>query len=186
MKTEHKVVALSFFFGLLIWVGDALMDYLFFYEEPFWSLLVAEVPKLEIYFRILVLVMFLIFGTILSKILATRKVTEMALRVSEEKIHSLYSTMEEGVCLHEIIYNKTGEAIDYRITDVNASYESITGLKKEKAIGGLASTLYGANEPPYLDIYASVAETREPASFEVYFQPMKKHLNICDWPGTET
>ena len=44
-----------------------------------------------------------------------------ALRGSEEIYRSLYSSMSEGVSLHEIIYNESGEAVDYKILDVNPS-----------------------------------------------------------------
>ena len=101
-----------------------------------------------------------------------------ALRESEAKFRSMYSTINEGMALHEIIYDATGQAVDYRIIDVNPAYETILDIGRDKAIGSEASELYGTGEPPYLDIYAKVAATREPASFETYFAPMEKHFNI--------
>jgi len=96
----------------------------------------------------------------------------------EEKYHSLYSAMNEGVCLHEIIYDDKGKAVDYRITDVNPAYESITGLKKEKVVGIKASELYRTDNPPFLNIYAKVANTGKSASIETYFPPLKKYFII--------
>ncbi len=107
-----------------------------------------------------------------------RKKREEALRQSEERFRSLYSTMSEGVCLHEIVYDEHGAAIDYRIVDVNPAYESIIGLTRERAVGSLASEVYGTGQPPYLDIYAQVASTGKPTTFETYFPPMKKHFTI--------
>ena len=101
-----------------------------------------------------------------------------ALRGSEEIYRSLYSSMSEGVSLHEIIYNESGEAVDYKILDVNPSYEIITCLDRETAIGKKASEFYGTGNPPYMDIYAKVAATGQPASFETYFPPMDKHFSI--------
>ena len=107
-----------------------------------------------------------------------QKRAENALRESEEKYRSLYSSMSEGVCLHEIIYNESGEAVDYKILDVNPSFELVTGLDREIAIGSKASELYGTGRPPYIEIYAKVAASGQPASFEIYFPPMDKHFSI--------
>jgi PAS domain S-box-containing protein len=99
-------------------------------------------------------------------------------KIAEEKYSSLYSAMNEGVCLHEIIYDDKGKAVDYRFTDINPAYESITGLKKENVVGNKASQLYGTVIPPFLNIFAKVAETRQPASIETYFPPLKKYFLI--------
>jgi len=107
-----------------------------------------------------------------------RKRADETLRESEKKFRGLYSAMNEGLCLHEIIYGESGEAVDYRIIDVNPAYESILGIKREKAVGSKASELYGTGEPPYLEIYAKVAASGEPTSFETFFPPMEKHFVI--------
>ena len=107
-----------------------------------------------------------------------RKKIEKAQRESEEKFRQLYYSMNEGTARHEVIYDDSGKAIDYVITDVNPAYESITGLKKETVVGRKASEVYGVNEPPYLDIYAKVASSGEPTSFETYFPPMGKYFSI--------
>ena len=107
-----------------------------------------------------------------------RKKIEMALKVNEQKYEALYSSMGEGLALHHIIYNSKGYPIDYIITDINPSYEIITGIKKEDVVGKKASKIYGTIEPPYMDIYSRVADTQEPYVFETYFPPMEKHFNI--------
>ena len=95
-----------------------------------------------------------------------------------QKFENLYNAMTEGVAMHEIVYNNSGKAVDYVILDVNPSFVRITGLSKEQAAGKRASQLYGIGQPPYLDVYAKVASSGEPTSFETYFPPMKKHFSI--------
>ena len=107
-----------------------------------------------------------------------RKQAGEALRGSEAKYHSLYDTMKEGVAIHEVVYDESGEAKDYIILDVNPSYEKILGLKKEKAVGQKASELYGTGQAPYIEIYEKVAASRAPLSFETYFPAMDKHFSI--------
>ena len=107
-----------------------------------------------------------------------RRRAQAALRESEQRFRALFSSMVEGVCEHEVVYDADGKAIDYVITGVNPSYESITGLTAAVAIGAKASQLYGSGSAPYLDIYSRVAETGAPVSFETYFPPMAKHFNV--------
>lgn len=106
------------------------------------------------------------------------KTTKEALVQSERRFQQLYHSMTEGLALHSVVYDKAGKAIDYIITDVNPAYEQITGIRAGYAIGRKASALYGANEPPYLDIYTKVAGTGEATKFETYFPPMGKHFNV--------
>jgi PAS domain S-box-containing protein len=97
---------------------------------------------------------------------------------TERKFAVLYDSMTEGAALHDIVYDASGKAIDYVITNVNPAFEKITGLSRNLAVGKKASELYGTGEPPYLDVYAKVASSGKPASFETYFPPMKKHFSI--------
>jgi two-component system NtrC family sensor kinase len=115
---------------------------------------------------------------IIASDITERKQMEEAFRENEERFRSLYSVMNEGVCLHEIIYDESGRAADYSIIDVNPAYESILGLSREKAIGSKASELYGASKPPYLELYAKVADSGEPLSFETYFPQIEMHFLI--------
>jgi PAS domain S-box-containing protein len=106
-----------------------------------------------------------------------KRIAENLLR-TEQKLEDLYNSMTEGVALHEVIYDGSGKAVDYVILDVNPSFEKITGMSKKRAAGKRASELYGTGAPPYLDVYAKVAASGKPASFETYFPPMKKHFSI--------
>jgi PAS domain S-box-containing protein len=103
---------------------------------------------------------------------------EQALRESEEQLRALYMSMNEGLALHEMVYDAQGQAVDYRLIDVNPAFESITGLSRERAVGKLASAIFGSGSPPYLAHYAPVAALKGPFSFETYFPPMGKHFSI--------
>ncbi|MCW3982522.1 MAG: PAS domain S-box protein [Candidatus Bathyarchaeota archaeon] len=107
-----------------------------------------------------------------------RRALEKELALSQKKYKSLFSEMSEGVCLHEVMYDDKGDAVDYKILDVNTAYEKITGLKRNQAVGQRASILYGTNPAPYLDIYAKVAKSGESYAFETYFPPMQKYFLI--------
>ncbi len=110
-------------------------------------------------------------------ITAQRQV-EDALRESEEKYRALYESMNELAALHEVVHDKGGSAADYRILDCNPAFSEVTGISREQAVGRLASDLYGADKAPYLNTFAHVADTGDPAHIEGYFAPMKKHFSI--------
>jgi len=137
----------------------------------------------DIFLTLVILLMGLL---VLSHIRYREAMGDLARKTSLKKpdidrgpnFHKLFNSLEEGMCLHEIIRDRSGKAVDYRITDVNPSYERILGIKREKAIGKPASKLYGSDEVPYLERYARVASSGEAISFETYFPPMKKYFAI--------
>jgi PAS domain S-box-containing protein len=106
-----------------------------------------------------------------------RERAEDALRESEAKFRSMFENMAAACCLDEVVY-EDGKPVDYRIIDVNPSYEKITGISRSAAVGAMASKLYGTGEPPFLDVFSKVAETGHAASFEAYFVPIGKYLQI--------
>ena len=95
-----------------------------------------------------------------------RKLTEEALRESENRFHSLFIHMTEGVALHEMVYAEDGKPLDYRIIDVNPAYELHTGIKAEDARGRLATEVYHVATPPFIEQYERVARTGTPYLFE--------------------
>lgn len=97
----------------------------------------------------------------------------------EREIRTIFSTMSEGFCLHEIIYDIAGKAIDYKILDANPKYEEIIGISRDDAIGKKASEVYGTVEAPYLEAYSKVAESGATVSFETYFAPQDKNFSIA-------
>lgn len=104
--------------------------------------------------------------------------TQKKLQESEKRYRSMFNSMQEGVYLHQIIYNNKGDAINYRIIDANTISESYINIKIDRAIGKLATELYETEEAPFLDIYAKVAETGIPTKFEQFFEPLNKHFSV--------
>ncbi len=110
--------------------------------------------------------------------LEDRHLAETQLRASEERFRSLYNSMNEGVALHRLQYDSEGRPVDYIIESVNPAYERILGLKAEDVEGKPASEVYGLSSAPYLDIYAAVANDRQPAHFEIKHEPTGKIFRI--------
>ncbi len=106
------------------------------------------------------------------------RLAEKKLRESEFKFRSLYEAMIEISAIHEIVYDGAGKAVDYRILDCNPAYEQILGIPRQRAVGALASQLYGTGEPPYFNIYLKVAQTGISTIFETEFARLEKAFII--------
>jgi PAS domain S-box-containing protein len=107
-----------------------------------------------------------------------RKRSEEALKESEEKLSSLFDAMTEMVVMHELVFNEQGETVNYRILDCNDAFTKTTGIKKENAIGKLATEAYQTVFPPYLEEYTRVGITGESLEFTTFFEPMDMHFAI--------
>ena len=110
------------------------------------------------------------------------KRAEDALRASEEKLSSLFESMDEMAVLHELVFGENGQPADYRLTDCNAAFIRITGISRENAVGRLASEVYGTGSAPYLEEYARAVQSNTSLHFETRFAPMDKYFMISAVP----
>ncbi len=160
------------------------------YLPPEWKELIAQTVKIGsnkildvhcnkvLYSFMVVPVLDAGYVNLYGRDITERERAEEALRKREAEIRSLYESMTELVVLHEVVYDGNGKAIDYRIIECNPAFEKVTGIPQSQAVGALASEVYGTGEPPYLDIYAPVAETSQPVNFETEFSPLGKQFHI--------
>lgn len=119
-----------------------------------------------------------IYGIGIYKDTTDKIIMQKALQRSEERYRTLYSSMNEGVAIHEVIYDDNNVPVDYEIVDVNPAYEEILGIKREDVLERKASEIYGTGKAPYLDIFFKVAQTGNSENFETYFEPMDKYFRI--------
>jgi PAS domain S-box-containing protein len=108
-----------------------------------------------------------------------------ALHESEERFHSLFDNMDEGVALHELVF-AGGKPVNYRIVDVNNRFLKIVAVSREHMIGRLATEAFATAVPPYLAEYAEVGVDKKTFHFETYFAQMNKHFAISVAPWRES
>ena len=107
-----------------------------------------------------------------------RKAAEQAVRESEKKLSTLFTSMNESVILHELVFDDRGNPVDYLVTDCNSAFTSITGIGREAAVGRLWTEIYGLDTAPYLREFSRVVRTGEPLRFETCFAPLDRHFYI--------
>lgn len=122
-------------------------------------------------------------GVIVGSVVVARDITEQKkaqkkLNDSEKKLSTLFGAMTEMVVMHELVFDKKGEVINYRITDCNKAFTETLGIKREEAIGKLATEVYQSEAAPFLEIFAQVGMTGEPYEFNIYYPPFDKQLLI--------
>jgi signal transduction histidine kinase len=92
-----------------------------------------------------------------------RMQAEEALRNSEARFRMLFSTMIEGFCIIEVVFDAGVRPVDYRFLEVNPAFEGQTGLGN--ASGRLMRELAPDHEAHWFEIYGQVALTGQPARF---------------------
>jgi PAS domain S-box-containing protein len=88
---------------------------------------------------------------------------EDELRASEERYRTLFESVDEGVCVVEMLYDANGRPCDYRFLETNPAFVQHTGLAN--AIGKTCSELIPGHEQHWFDTYGRVAATGEPVRF---------------------
>lgn len=79
MKFKYRILIISICFGLISWLLDAIIDFLFFNKGTFLGSLIYDVPIHHFFMRLLVVMLFFLFGLIILNYFTKLKRTEKAL-----------------------------------------------------------------------------------------------------------
>jgi len=96
---------------------------------------------------------------------ATRQLeAEQQLRASEERYRTVFNSIDDALCVIDMLFDADGAPCDYRFIETNPAFIKHTGLVD--AIGKTARELVPGLEQHWFDIYGRVATTGEPVRFE--------------------
>ena len=95
-----------------------------------------------------------------------RRRADVALRESWERYRLLFEALDEGVALHEMLYDEAGRPNDYRFLEANPAFGRLTGLDHRAIIGRTVREVLPGIEPGWIDLYARVVETQKGERFE--------------------
>ena len=108
-----------------------------------------------------------------------RTKAEQALKESEEKYRLLFDRMLNGYAVSELICDPRGRPVDYRYLEVNASFERLTGLKREQLIGRSVRELMPQTEEIWIERFGAVALSEQPDQFEHFSADLNKWLKVA-------
>jgi signal transduction histidine kinase/CheY-like chemotaxis protein len=149
----------------------------YFLLPPFGHLVVARSADA------FALVFFAIMGALISLLaeryrrgqlsIAAHKVEE-AVRRSEVLYRGLFSSMDEGFCIIQMLFDKEGKPADYRFLETNAAFDRQTGL--HEAAGKRMRELAPSIEEYWFETYGKVALTGEPVHFFNESKALGRHF----------
>jgi len=95
---------------------------------------------------------------------------QAATRESEGRYRTILTSIDEGFCIIEMMFDERDKPVDYRFLEVNPTFEQQSGLLN--AVGKTMRELRPTHEENWFQIYGKVSLTGEP----VRFVSKAKHL----------
>ena len=92
-----------------------------------------------------------------------QKVSEFALRQSEEKYRTLFETMDQGFCVIDLIFDANNKVVDYRFLECNPMFTQQSGLVD--AVGKRILEFAPNLEQHWFTLYKNIALTGEPTRY---------------------
>ena len=107
------------------------------------------------------------------------KIRQDELRRSEERYHSLFKHMLNGMAYCKMEFDADGRPVDFIYLAVNDAFEKLTGLKnvEGKRITEIMPSISKEN-PDFLELYGRVATTGQPEKRELLLKPLDLWLYI--------
>ena len=86
------------------------------------------------------------------------------LQEAENRYRLLFTSLEAGFCIIDVLFDDRGQAQDYRFVEVNPAFARQTGL--EDSVGKTVRQLAPDHEQSWMDLYGRVALTGVPVEVE--------------------
>ncbi|MCO6052334.1 GAF domain-containing protein [Mesorhizobium sp. RP14(2022)] len=86
---------------------------------------------------------------------------EIETRISELKWRTVFTDMQEGLILGEVIRDDTGRVVDWRYSDVNAAWGKLVGLSSDDVIGRTILEVFPGIESEWITDFAFAVDTGE-------------------------
>lgn len=111
----------------------------------------------------------------ISRDITLKKQSELEFKISEERYKTLVSEMQQGLVLFQGSDNEEEKIINYKLLDSNASYERLTGLKKENILGKTLYEIFPNMEKSLIKKIQRVAITGQSVHYQRYIKEKDKY-----------
>ena len=122
-------------------------------------------------------------GEVYGLLVVARDITDAkclgeALQVSETRYRTLFSNMNEGFAVHEIICDQKGVPCDYRFLEINEAFEKLTGLARKDVVGKRLSEVMPHEDAVWIDVYGKVALTGTSERFTRHSSILNRYYSV--------
>jgi PAS domain S-box-containing protein len=114
-----------------------------------------------------------------------RKRAEEQLIESERRYRNLFEMLDDGMAVHELVYDEQGIPVDYRFLEVNPAFERQTGLRAEKIVGRTVREVLPQTEQEWIDDYISVVLSGETRRFVRYAKALDRYYDVVAFRNAE-
>lgn len=108
--------------------------------------------------------------------ITSRKCAEEALRVSQQRYHTLFDSIDEGYCVIRMQFDASGRCEDYTFLEINQAFERHTGIRE--AVGRSMRSIAPDHEEWWFEVYGHIAKTGESRRFELPAQALQRHYDV--------
>lgn len=84
----------------------------------------------------------------------------------------LFENLPQAIQINQIVFNETGEPVDYLLLDVNRTAEKYMGLKREEIVGKRIKEIYSYIEKEWFIRYGEAVKTSKFDRFEMYIEAL--------------
>ncbi len=109
--------------------------------------------------------------------------TEAKSARNEQLFRDLFQNSNEGIAIHEMVYDPQGRAIDYVFVEVNPTFETYTGLQGDEILGKrVTEVLPGIEQTEFIETYGRVVSKGASIRFERFSEPLQRRYQISAYP----
>lgn len=179
-KRKNPITVLDLYiFGLLVHAGMVL------------ALIALPTETRTIAFKTMsftILGVYPLATLLIGKILKDQEDNAALVDDLEEREHAfrlLVNNMNQGMAVHQVIFNEEGKPVNYRFTYLNEKYEQLTGFRKEDVLGKTILEIVPTISLKTIQKYANVALTGQAIHFESYSRERKTYYQAEIYQSSE-
>jgi PAS domain S-box-containing protein len=104
------------------------------------------------------------------------RMAEAARRRSEAQYRALFTSIDEGFCIIDVMFDDAGAPVDFLFCEVNAMFEQQSGIRN--VVGKTMREISPQHETTWFEIYGKVARSGESVRFESEVRALQRWFDV--------